>query len=252
MFWCSLLSGFSIHLSLSCQHLVVSVHLCSFLFQVCTPKLSNHSLASPAEHFAYPTSQPCLWWDASSLLESPWLMRKGGVEDRIDSWHGALAVTWQEFRTSKRPWCLPSAHSSMQAFPVSQNCDPISSHTSLNTQPCISAAWSFRSPATQLRVLFLLGSLLPPCFCFPLSLQNAWSQLRKSPICSHLPDQTSPKSISLSHVYISLASSLFQQRRLSWISVPHDTYPLLIISNYFPGYLPEIIRSNPCMIIILS
>lgn len=33
---------------------------------------------------------------------------------------------------------------------------------------------------------------------------------------------------------------------------PMTPTPLLIISNYFPGSLPEIIRSNPCMIIILS
>lgn len=33
---------------------------------------------------------------------------------------------------------------------------------------------------------------------------------------------------------------------------PMTPTPLLIISNYFPGSLPKIIRSNPCMIIILS
>ena len=85
----------------------------------------------------------------------------------------------------------------IQEFSVSQNGDPLSSHTNLGTQPCISAAWAFRSPTAQLRVLFLPGSLRSSCYCFPLSLQNAsWPQSRKSPFFSYFPDEISPKSIS--------------------------------------------------------
>lgn len=123
----------------------------------------------------------------------PAILRAPGQATEIASWHATLAVTWQEFRTSRRLWCLPRAHAGILSLPEWWP-------AFLSHQPGHSAlhlcCLSTQVIAAQLRLLFLPSSFPSSRYCFPLSLRNAsWPQSRKSPACSYFPDKISPKSI---------------------------------------------------------
>lgn len=134
-----------------------------------------------------------IWSPLEIAQIRPAVLRAPGQATEIVSWRATLAVTWQEFGTLRRLWCLPRAHRGILCLP--EEWPAFLSHQP-GTQPCISAAWTFRSPKAQMRDLFLPCSLPSLCYCFSLSLQNAsWLQSRKPLPCFCFPDQISPKSI---------------------------------------------------------
>lgn len=155
----------------------------------------------------------------------------------LSTWPG-YRVSWQWHAESLgREGDCDAFHEPKQEFSVSQNGDILCAHTNLGTQPCISAAWALRSPTTQLRVLFLPGSLPSSCYCFPPCLQNAsWPQSSKLMTWSYFPVQKSPKCLSITCVFATQLASPFQH----WPQPPHTTYSGPHNIKLFLGFLTKI------------
>lgn len=147
---------------------------------------------------------------------------------------GNLPVTWREFRTWKRLWCLPRAQTEIFCLPERW-------HFLRSHQPGHSAlplcCLSIQVTNNPLRVLFLPSSLPSSCYCFPPSLQNvSWPQSSKSPTWSYFCVQKSPQC--LSHYVCIFHSAGFSFSTVT--SVPHTTYSGPHIIKNFWGFFTEI------------
>lgn len=145
------------------------------------------------------------------------------------SWQSTLAVTWRELRDEGD---CDAFQEPKQESSVSQNC----AHTSLGTQPCISAAWAFRSPTAQLGASFLPSPLPSSYYCFPPSLQNAsWLLLldKQAPNLVLFPcPQKAPNAYPITGVFATQLASPFQH----WPQFPTPLILVLIILNCFIGF----------------